>query len=194
MSADRGYNPAAFITTTLADAIRCREDRPGLTLGIDEGMNNETHIGSLCRRLIAAGVVFASVPLWYQQRENAQGQRFMAVGSSVSPSPLMTDVGRAVRGSSWPDERVVALLVAEFLSTDRLCLFTQNTKNDVNGLRWILEREVGPALENLSPRRLGLLVLSPVAGTSLANYTEAVEHRLRSDKVLPGFHWENLPG
>lgn len=192
MRKNRQQNPASFITGTIAKRVRCREAIYRLVLGIDECMNNETHIGSLCRRLISGNIVNSAIPLWYQQRQDSQGRCLMVLGSSLSPMPpqILPDTARAVRGFSWPDENVVTWLVAYFVSADRLCLLTQNSASDKGGLRRILDEEVGPALESLSPPRIGLLVLCKSAGTTLAEYAKAVEHRLRHGEVSPGYRWE----
>jgi hypothetical protein len=48
---DREYDSGGFITTTLADEIASPTRDPrdtSITLGLDEGMNNEEQIGALC--------------------------------------------------------------------------------------------------------------------------------------------------
>jgi hypothetical protein len=190
----RQFNAGAYITTTLANQITSSRHRDsGVVLGLDEGLNNEEHISPLCRRLLAANLMSQSVPLWYQQRVTTRGERFIVQGSSLSPSPLLADVGRAIRGSSWPDEGVVAMMVAHFSTTDRLCLLTQNTKNDRDGLWRIMHEEIRPALESLDYRSLSLLVLAhDTMTTSLASYAALVEDRLVREGVSAGFRWETL--
>jgi hypothetical protein len=166
------------------------ERKGGIVLAIDEGLNNEEHIGGLGRRLINAGIANIVVPLWYQQRIDRQGQRFVVSGSSLSPSSLWPDIGRPVRGTSWPDERVVSMLVAHFSSCDRLCLLTQNTKRDRAGLWATLTREVAPAIEAIKPKHLGLLVLVQSPTMTLPGYVAAVEKRLARFAVSHGFAWE----
>src|SRR5665213_3507656 len=98
----RQFNSGAFIRTTLAAEPIGHPS--GSFLGIDEGLNNEEHIGAMCRRLLLAGVVSVVSPLWYQRRQTADGTMFSVPGSSLSPSPLWPDVGRPVRNVSWPDD------------------------------------------------------------------------------------------
>ena len=69
MGRKREYDPAEFIRTTfpgVVDAGSRRDPRP--VLGIDEGLNNEMHIGELGRRLLGLDIIGSVVPLWYQQR------------------------------------------------------------------------------------------------------------------------------
>jgi hypothetical protein len=196
MASSRQFNSAGFLNSTIAPLLQTRSEIDGPPiLGIDECLNNEEHIGALVRRLLSCDAISQSVPLWYATRETKSGEKLSVLGNSISPSPLVPDVGRPIRGESWPDEGVIACLISNFIHADRLCLLTQNVKLDVNGLRYIFENEVGPVLEALSPKRLGLLVLaqeSPSSG-NLGDYARAVESRLTKRPVTPGYNWEQLP-
>jgi hypothetical protein len=83
--------------------------------------------------------------------------------------------------------------VSYFVTNDRLCLLTQNTRNDAAGLRWILQTEVAPALDALQPKRLGLLALVQKPGSPLSEYCGSVEHWLSTRDVEPGFRWQLAP-
>ena len=191
---ERRWDLTGFIEMTLAPAVADRMpiDRAPV-LGIDEGLNNEEHIGLLCRRLMSRGLVSEIEPLWYQTRRTQDGTTISILGGAISISELSRDKGRRVRGSSWPDEGVVGLSVAQFLKADRVCVLTTNTKRDENGLYEVLTKEVGPALEKITPRRLGLLILAQTPTSTLSAYCAAVEERLVAASVGPGFRWELLP-
>src|SRR5579871_2941328 len=183
MAGNRQFNFVGFLKATVAPTLQERGEvveRP--ILGIDECLNNEEHIGALGRRLVARGVVSWSMPLWYSMRVTASGKKLSVPGGSITPSVLFPDPGRQIRGWSWPDEGVIASLISYFILNDRLCLLTRDTAKNASGLRHILESEVSPTLESLTPRRLGLLVIAqkyPSSG-NLASYAEAVESRLTS--------------
>lgn len=72
-------------------------------------------------------------------------------------------------------------------------MLTQNTKNDAAGLRRILQNEIAPALEELEPKQLGLLVLVQKPGSQLKEYCASVEYWLTTKKIEPGFRWEIVP-
>jgi len=44
----------------------------------------------------------------------------------------------------------------ELLHADRVCLLTRDSARNVDGIRYIMEIEVGPALARLRPQRLGV--------------------------------------
>ena len=95
----RQFDPGAFITT-LADLIASGGRRDSkVVLGLDEGMNDKEHIPSLCRRLQAANLISWSVPLWYQQRVNAKGERFTVLGKFSFT--IAAVAGRRTRGSRF---------------------------------------------------------------------------------------------
>jgi hypothetical protein len=192
----RHSNPAAFIRETVGPSLvsRARSDhRP--VLGIDEGLNDRQHVEPMTRRLVARGIVSMATPLWYQSRVLSDGTRINVLGSAISPSSLTPDTGRPSRPAvSWPDEGVVTQLVTYFLTNDRLCLLTHNTRNDLAGLRRILQTEVAPALDALQPKRLGLLALVQKPGSPLNEYCGSVEHWLATRDVEPGLRWQLVPG
>jgi hypothetical protein len=190
----RQFTPGLFIRDTVGPSLGSRtvtDRRP--VLGIDEGLNDKLHIAPMVTRLVARGIVSSAIPLWYQFRVLADGTRMNVLGSEISVSPFMPDVGRQERGTSWPDEGVVAHLVGYFLYCDRICLLTQNTSNDADGLRRILQTEVAPVLEALVPRRLGFLALVQKPRAPLEEYSALVEQRLATTEIQAGFHWELLP-
>lgn len=148
----------------------------------------------MIRKLVASGVVSMATPLWYQTRILSDGTRTNPLGGNVCISSLTPDIGRPLLpGSSWPDEGVVAQLVTYFLVYDRLCLLTQNTKNDSAGLLRILQDEVGPVLDEMKPKRLGLLALVQKPGSRLNDYCISVEHWLTTKEIEPGFRWQLVP-
>jgi len=83
------------------------------------------------------------------------------------------------------------MAVAPFTHANRICILTANTR-DKNGLRYILELEVGPEIENLKANGIGLLVLAQSPKSTLKDYSGAVERRLVLG-VSAGFAWQQLP-
>jgi hypothetical protein len=194
---NREMNSGAFIRETVAPLLPSRgpvDTCPAV--GIDEGLNNRQWVDPMLKRLVEESVISTAIPLWDQLRRRESGELFELVGSSgrkmreFFPS---YDIGRPVKGHSTSDEDVVALLTSEFLSRDRVCLLTQNTKRDHGGLRSILELEIAPILENLKPKRLGILVLCQKPGSLLKEYTVLVEAILRAEIIAPGFEWRIVP-
>jgi hypothetical protein len=164
-------------------------------LGIDEGLSDERYLGTMCSRLVRCGVVSQSQPLWYRRRQNETGNIITPLGGSYTPErhPELGHYAKEVRGYSWPDEGVVAGAVINFMQFDRICLLTNNKKRDVDGLHYIIMNEVRPALENIEPKRLGLLVLLRNPAADLNTYCQAVERRLVHGEIKPGVAWEQTP-
>jgi hypothetical protein len=56
MDEKRQYNLSGFITDTLAPLVANRvPSTQSPVLGIDEGLNNDEHVGSMCQRLVQCG-------------------------------------------------------------------------------------------------------------------------------------------
>ena len=156
----RLMNSGNFLRHTVAPLLIHRGPINSMpVIGVDEGLNNEEHVYSLLVRLIQKGTIIKSIGLWYHIWETWSGKKEMIYGSPSDFLKTIRGISRQLRGQSTPDEEVIALLTSEFLSSDRIVLLTQNKANNRDGLRWILEREVAPALEDMDPKRLGLLVL-----------------------------------
>jgi len=187
----RLYHSARFIRETIVPLLASRTvAHPEPILAIDEGLNDRRYVDPMLRRLVANGTVSQAVPLWYQLRVLSDGSRISAAGGATALPLLLPDIGRVERGTFWPDERVVAMLIAHFLTSDKLILLTQNTRNDLHGIRRILQTEVGPTLNELVPMRLGLLALVQKPGTSLSSYCASVEHWIMTKEVDAGFLWQ----
>ena len=109
-----------YIRETLAPLLAMRmvsDHRP--VLGVDEGLNDIQHVEPMICRLVANGIVSMATPLWYQSRITSDGTSMNILGGKISESPLVPDTGRPRRGTSWPDEGVVAQLIAYFSTTNQ---------------------------------------------------------------------------
>jgi len=188
-------NPAGFLRDTLAPLLQASGTiNPLPVIGVDEGLNDWRFVEPMLHRLVGSGAVHHSIPLWYQERKLISGQTFSTSGGEAIDHPAFSP-STGIQGYSWPDEQVVALMATEFLSHDRLCILTQNKKRNRDGLRWILEKEVAPALQEPDLRRLGLLVLCHhlPSQCSVEAYCHAVEAELRHSVIEPGYHWKFVP-
>jgi len=92
-----------------------------------------------------------------------------------------------VKRHSWPDAYVVLLLLGQFGASDCVILSSENTRNDVRGLRRILAEQVQPVLKTEEFSRLGLLAYMKKGRTSWNAYAQSLLERIRNTGVSPGF-------
>src|ERR1700683_4342087 len=140
---------AGFLRTMQIGPKSTRTQKP--FLGIDECVNCK-EIAELARRLIKKGLIDSAGPLWERTHER-NGVLVCSIPGGVDkdsllrkPNPLLADVGVPVEHRSWSDFQVVQMLVANFLSNDRLILLSANTRDDAGGLRRLLNEIVAPSL------------------------------------------------
>lgn len=81
---------------------------------------------------------------------------------------------------------MVQLLVAHFVTSDNLILLSENTRNNPDGLRRILNEVVRPALD-LRPDRLCITALFKKGKTSIADYCGGVTAFLEKERQDPGY-------
>jgi hypothetical protein len=190
----RQMNSAGFLRETVAPILNARPPIEGPPfVGVDESLNDPM-VESMLRRLAARGLIAGVAPLWSEPRIRPSGERFHVSGSAAKLVHKM-DGGTSRRDPAFPstaDEVIVALLVTHFLSYDRLCLLTADVKRNVDGIWWIAHKEVGPALQQLEPFRLGLLALCQRPGSQRSDYCAAVETRLNTRGLEAGLEWLEL--
>lgn len=181
-------NPGEFIKTGLKEVLERIPSRNGPpALGVDEGLNDKKYVWPLVKSLQSNRIVDHGVALWHKQQQLKKGKIYKPA-DSFRPPWAIPELWEDVRGASCHDENIVSSLVYYFTAHDRLCLLTTNTKNDKGGLRWILEREVQPAIAVTFPDRIGLLVLFQKPGSTLEQYCTAVESYLTQKGVGPGYN------
>jgi|GEM_PF-1188166 len=166
-----------FLRTMTRGSVDQRSSKP--FIGIDECFNRR-EIDELTTRLLRRGHIDSSGPLWFQTRVK-DGVPIGTFMGGVDRDSAFRDsnfhpsgIGVPLKYDSWSDLRVVQFLVAHFTSYDQLVLLSENIRNDVDGLRNILNKVVAPALldRDDGPH---LTALFKKGKTHIDNYARAVE-------------------
>ncbi|MGE0827690.1 MAG: hypothetical protein AB7G75_37535 [Candidatus Binatia bacterium] len=168
---------AAFLSGMPQVLTEGRREKP--FVGMDECLNRQEII-QLTRELLQRGLIDCSSPLWYEMRERdgvITGSFLGGVDRDSSwraPNPFIPDIGVPVKHRAWSDFRVAQMLVVQFVGGyDKVVLLSENTRNNVNGLRRLLKEVVGPALDR-RPDGLSLTALFKKGKTNINDYCLAV--------------------
>jgi hypothetical protein len=189
MSVHQG-NIGTFLRTMTRGPVDQRRSKP--FVGIDECLNRR-EIDELTTRLLRRDHIDSSGPLWFQTRarDGVPTGTFMGGVDRDSafrgPNSLVSDIGVPLKHDSWSDFRVVHSLVANFTSYDQLVLLSENIRNDVDGLRSILNKVVAPALlgRDDGPR---LTAIFKKGKTHIDDYARAVETFVEQGAFETGYN------
>ncbi len=149
-----------------------------LFVGIDECFNR-SEIKTLVAEILNKGLVRSTSALWWEQRLLADCSILYAYGgvSKNDKSQMVLldgDVGKPIKYESYDDWQVVDYLITHFLSYGRIVLLTENTKNNQNGLRCILNEQIQPALAKHHNNKLSLTALFKRGKTNIDDYCSKV--------------------
>ena len=160
-------------------------------VGYDECLNRkeiQTLVSDLCDR----GLIRSHAPLWWEQRLRSDGSLLYSYGGVSRSNPtqmaaLDGDAGVPVKYQSYEDRQVVDYLVTHFLSYGRLIVLTENTRNNDEGLRRILNEEVAPLLEASENKKFGLTVLFKRGKTQIHDYCVKVASLMETESFDLGY-------
>lgn len=178
------FNLKVFLThmAEQAGSRKGRDMRP--YVGVDEHINASPVTAALSR-LVSAGHISGSKPLWYQKHESSSGQ------SAYAPGRLTMRVRERAQerssDSDWSEESILASLLIEFTVRDRLVLLVDDRGRESAEMRSMLGRYVRPNMEAAAGDRLGLLVIGRNTTTSLMVYAAALEAHLQAHVVEEGY-------
>jgi hypothetical protein len=127
------------------------------------------------------------------QRRTTDGRLIIAPGSTIpigDPDVFFAapvgDIGRPVRGKSWPDENVISLAVIHFTNCDRVGLLTE----DLKMRRWI-QPAIAPLIAQYGMGRLGFHVFARrKATTTIIDFCQHIRDVLTGPGIAPGFVWD----
>jgi len=178
----------AYLRTMTRGPVDQRHSKP--FVGIDECFNRR-EINELTTRLLRRGLIYSSGPLWFQTRvrDGVPIGSFMGGvdrDSAFRDNSIVRDIGVPLKHDSWSDFRVVQLLVAHLTSCDQLVLLSENIRNDLGGLRYILKKVVAPALLERADRPR-LTALFKKGKTHIEDYASAVENFIEQGSFEAGY-------
>jgi hypothetical protein len=179
-------NPAAVFRDVIPRSVDRWYFAP--SIGFDECMNRRD-LKELGAKLFAERAVTTVVPLWWQLREQANGDRVVGHGSDP---PVFPGMGRTVPvpGFSVPDTHVLCQLLYLFFSADKVVFLSENTKRDRNGIRVLLDTVMRPAIDQYHANHFSLVVLMKQRRTSYEAYLAEVERVVREHKFVPGYSYQ----
>lgn len=167
------------------------ESIDSLHLAVDECFNRK-EIEQLILILRYYGIGRSAGPLWNERRERADGSTLYAFGGMSRKekerfSAVFGDMGKPSKYASTSDRQVLDFLISHFFSSGKLVLLTENTRNNREGLRCILNEEIKPALSKCHNEKLSLLVLFKKGKTTIDQYNSAVISYLRQHMITSGY-------
>lgn len=163
-------------------------------LGIDECLKRN-EIFRLASDLTENNMIRSSAPLWWERRTRLDGSELYAYGGiskdNASQITLLDgDLGKPVKYSSYDDSMIIDYLITHFLSYGKLVLLTENTKNNENGLRRLLDKQIHPMLEEFSGGKLALVVLYRTGKTDIQAYCDYVYNFIQTWQWKNTYHVE----
>ena len=162
-----------------------------LFVGVDECFNR-SEIKLLVSKLLNEGLARSSNSLWVEQRLLDDGSILHAYGglSKKDKSSMVLldgNIGNPVKHASFEDLQVVDYLITHFFSYGKIVLLTENTKNNQNGLRRILNEQIQPALAKHHSNKLCLTALFKRGKTSIDDYCSKVYEVLKKSDLNIGY-------
>jgi len=160
-------------------------------LGIDECFNRK-EIDDLSISLIRGGLIECSSPLWYELRgSDSEITGSFCGGVSRNsplrePNPLISNLGSPLKGQSWSDYQIAQMLIVNFISYQNIVFLTENIRKDRRGIRNILNKFIGPALNERSDS-LSLTAIYKKGKTGIIEYCSEVTNIISNGDYLPGY-------
>lgn len=161
-------------------------------IGIDECFNR-SEIKILVAKLLNEGLARSANSLWIEQRLLVDGSTLYAYGG-VSKNDESTmvllngDIGKPVKYVSYEDLQVVDYLITHFFSYGKIVLLTENTKNNQNGLRRVLNEQIQPALVEHHGDKLSLTTLFKKGKTNTDDYCSKVYEFFEKGEINFGYN------
>lgn len=158
-------------------------------VGVDECVSQGL-IDRLLGELVGRGCIRMSIPLWWEYRRSVDGENSTTYGVSGQNMNIesVAGVGGRVAGTSWSDMRVVTLALCQLYTCQQVVILSSNTAGDKNGLRYILNKVVGPIFNEDVAHRLSLVLLLQQPKTSNDRYVQELRRHLEAPSFDVGFH------
>ena len=180
----------------LANALRgsSRRGVPAVRpfVAVDENLNDRVLWDALSR-LHLGGYLAGYRAAWVEYRTGADGAAVTVSGPPGTPGRHVFDIGKPVKGSSFPDTEVAKKLARLLALTGLVVFLTGNRRRDSSGIRMILERAFEPEIRQFASDQFGLHCLLRRSKAELADYVEAVVKYLSNGDLAPGYHFVVLP-
>jgi hypothetical protein len=168
----------------------------GLTLrtaiGVDENLFHAALAPFLRRCLLDIPEVFEVGMLWNERRDTASGEKLLVRGGSPTGLTEGHDWGKRPEGDSWPDADVVQHVLAWLIWYRRVIVLSADRRWNTDGVRALLNRQVGEVLNRDTSHGLSLTLLLRQPNTTVDSFGRGVEEHLRREPFAPGFREHRL--
>lgn len=161
---------------------------------IDENLQHRTVMksGGVLDRLCSERVIGNAHGAGTRSFTGPKGENIV-IGGPVPGFPGRPYAGAGTPKGSRFRDRSIALQIARTIgSADLVVFLTQDRGKGSDDIVPILEREIRPVLEQRNADRFGLLCLR-MDGKDVEAYLAAVDLRLRTQPIRPGYELEDLP-
>jgi hypothetical protein len=177
-----------FINESIMSHIpKFRETAPIII--VDECANHP-EIDKAIQYLIKNKLALIRREAWSQLRKMSDGTFAHWEGYRRGiPLPEGFDLGVPIKGWSISDKQVIQNVIANFITADRLVFLSENTRNNIGGLKRILFEEIQPILEKSNHNRFGLLALMKKGKTKWEHYAAELKIIMSKETVKVGFEY-----
>jgi len=156
-------------------------------IGVDENLFHAALAPFLRRCLLDIPEVFEVGMLWNERRETATGEKLPVGGGSPTGLSEGQDWGRRSEGDSWPDADVVQHVLGWLIWYRRVIVLSADRRLNPDGVRALLNRQVGKVLNRDTSHGLSLTLLLKQPNTTVDGFGRGVEDYLRREPFTPGF-------
>lgn len=156
-------------------------------IGVDENLFHAALAPFLRRCLRDIPEVFEIGMLWNERRGAATGEKLLVRGGSPTGLSNGTDWGRRPEGDTWPDADVVQHVLMWLIWYRRVIVLSADRRRNPDGVRTLLNRQVGDVLNRDTSHGLSLTLLLKQPNTTVGDFGRGVEDYLRREPFTAGF-------
>jgi hypothetical protein len=161
-------------------------------IGVDENLFHAALAPFLRRCLLDIPEIFEVGMLWHERRDNATGEKLLVRGGSPTGLSEGQDWGKRPKGDSWPDADVVQSVLTWLIWYRRVIVLSADRRLNPDGVRALLNRQVGEVLNRDTSHGLSLTLLLKQPHTTVDVFGREVEEHLRREPFTPGFREHRL--
>lgn len=161
-------------------------------IGVDENLFHAALAPFLRRCLLDIPDVFQIGMLWNERRDTATGEKLLVGGGSPTGLSEGQDWGKRPEGDSWSDADVVQHVLTWLILYRRVIVLSADRRLNPDGVRALLNRQVGEVLNRDTSHGLSLTLLLKQPHTTVDVFGRGMEEHLRREPFTPGFREQRI--